>query len=365
MIARRRFLTAAGGGAVMLVAGCTGPDRSLSESPLTTSQPTTPPPTTPPPTTPPPTTPPLTTSPLTTSPVAPAWHGAEFGELDRFLADTATEAFRIVEHGRVVHEWYRSSPTYVRDVASVQKSMLSLLVGRAVGDGLVGLDTRVDEILGTSWTSHRRTDGVSIGHLLTMTSGLDDRRNVVAEPGTTWIYSAAFSVLFDVLTTTTGRSLDELADDWLFGPAGAGTARFRRRPNFPATPVSLVAGAGDLTAIGQLVVGARPGVSGDWLDRSFSSIGPANEAYGLLWWLNGQRSLRLPGGTAERQGALIPNAPPDLVAALGRDDQKLYVSRESGLVVARLGGSATPGVRAALSDFDERLWSLLVELRAG
>ena len=328
----------------MLAAGCRAASQAPTGTPATTS--------------------PVTTSPVTTSPVTTSWANADFDELDRFLTDTATDAFRVVERGEVVHEWYRSSPTYARDIASAQKSVLSLLVGRAIGDGLFTVDTPVDDLLGNGWTPHGRTAEITVAHLLTMTSGLDDQRAVVAEPGTTWIYSAAFSALFDVLTTTTGRSLDDIADDWLFGPAGATTARYRARPNFPVTPVGLVATASDLTAIGQLVVdGNQPGLPDDWLDRSFTPIGRANEAYGLLWWLNGQESLRLPGVAAARPGALIPSAPVDLVAALGRDDQKLYVSRDLELVVARLGGKANPDVRAALSGFDEQLWAQLTALR--
>jgi hypothetical protein len=53
-----------------------------------------------------------------------------------------------------------------------------------------------------------------------------------------------------------------------------------------------------------------------------------------------------------------------MVAALGKDDQKLYVSPELGLVVARLGASAQSGTRAALSSFDDELWSRLLRQRS-
>ena len=44
-----------------------------------------------------------------------------------------------------------------------------------------------------------------------------------------------------------------------------------------------------------------------------------------------------------RAGPLIPTAPADLVAALGKADQKLYIPRALDLVVARLGDKADPG----------------------
>lgn len=68
------------------------------------------------------------------------------------------------------------------------------------------------------------------------------------------------------------------------------------------------------------------------------------------------------GGAA---GATHPDGPVDLVAALGKADQKLYISRDLGLVVARLGDKADPGTRPALSTFDAALWAILVHLRTG
>ena len=53
------------------------------------------------------------------------------------------------------------------------------------------------------------------------------------------------------------------------------------------------------------------------------------------------------------------------MAALGKADQKLYVSRELELVVARLGDKADPESRPALSTFDASLWAMLDRLRTG
>ena len=52
-----------------------------------------------------------------------------------------------------------------------------------------------------------------------------------------------------------------------------------------------------------------------------------------------------------------------MVAALGKDDQKLYVSPQLSLVVVRLGDRAVPEGRQALSSFDEQLWTMLTRLR--
>jgi CubicO group peptidase (beta-lactamase class C family) len=292
------------------------------------------------------------------------WSGADLADLDRYLEQTNTNAFRVVEDAAVVHEWYRDDETFARDIASAQKSVLSLLVGRAVGDGAITVDTPIDDVLGSAWTTHGQTADITVGHLLTMTSGLDDRFQVIAEPGAEWHYSGAFAALFDVLTTVTGRGLNDLADEWLFTPAGAATAEFHDRRAAMFAPIGLLARASDLTAIGQTVLDAtQPGLAADWLDDSFAPGSPMNGSYGYLWWLNGQASFRLPGTRQARPGPLIPSAPTDLVAALGKDDQKLYVSGEHRLVVSRLGASSGER-RAAPSAFDVELWERLVDLRA-
>lgn len=293
------------------------------------------------------------------------WSDADFAELDEFVASTHGEAFAITEDGALVHEWYRSDEAYSRDIASAQKSVLSLLVGRAIADGLFGLDTLVDDVLGKAWTPHGQTSAVTVRHLLTMTSGLDDRMAVVAEPGVAWRYSGAFAALFPVVETASGRKIEAVATEWLFDPASAPAATFYARPSEGYAPTGLRATARDLVAVGQTVLeGTQPGLDDGWLDASFVPSQIYNRSYGYLWWLNGQASFMLPGPAPTAQpGPLVPGAPTDLVAALGKDDQKLYISRELRLVVARLGGKAALQARLALSSFDADLWAILTRLR--
>lgn len=81
-----------------------------------------------------------------------------------------------------------------------------------------------------------------------------------------------------------------------------------------------------------------------------------NKSYGYLWWLNGKASYHLPALQTEFQGPLIPNAPSDMYAALGKNDQKIYVVPSKDLVIVRMGDSAD-GVNFALSTFDNDLWA--------
>lgn len=305
-----------------------------------------------------------TTTTATTETRDAAWADVDFGELEAFLEVRATNGFAIVENGVRVHEWYRSGSQFGRDVASAQKSVLSLLVGRAVADGLVSLDTRIDDVLGADWTTHGQTSDITVRHLLTMTSGLDDTLNVVSEPGTDWMYSGAFAQLFYVLTEATGRELNDIADDWLFTPAGAVNAEFYERQRSQFAPIGLYATVDDLVAIGQAVLDPTPlGFGPDWLSDSFTGI-ETNESYGYMWWLNNGDRFRLPGQAVQRPGTLIPAAPSDMVSALGKDGQKLYVIPNWSLVVTRLGDKAESTSSAASSRFDNDLWLVLSGLRA-
>lgn len=117
--------------------------------------------------------------------------------------------------------------------------------------------------------------------------------------------------------------------------------------------------APDMARVGLLV--AR---GGDWNGRSvlkdprylataLDSSQDLNPSYGYLWWLNGKSAHVLPGPPVRRPGPIIPSAPTDLVAALGKDDQTIYVCRSLDLVVTRIG--ANPG-----GGFDVELWRRLV-----
>ena len=83
-----------------------------------------------------------------------------------------------------------------------------------------------------------------------------------------------------------------------------------------------------------------------------------NLSYGYLTWLNGKASYMLPSLQAVFPTMLTPNAPSDMYAALGKNDQKVYVVPSQNLVVIRMGESAG-NVQLAVSSFDNELWGKL------
>jgi CubicO group peptidase (beta-lactamase class C family) len=288
-----------------------------------------------------------------------------------FAAATNAQALVMLSGGRILTEWYETDKGYVRDVASVQKSVVSLLVGRAAHEGLLGLDDPVSRYLGKGWTAERAESDVTVRHLLSMTSGLDRLLRRQTAPGSEWAYNtAAYQQLHPLLEAAAGRPVDDVAREWLFDPIGAASCRLtpRRAGVAGGEPtMGLSATARDLARVGLLVL--RGGFWGsdavypapDHLDLALQPSSDGNPSYGLLWWLNGQDRHAVPGGPL-RPGPLMPSAPADLVAGLGAQDQKLYVCPSLDLVVTRLGDQAKEE-RSALSDFDDQFWAALMAAR--
>jgi CubicO group peptidase (beta-lactamase class C family) len=82
-----------------------------------------------------------------------------------------------------------------------------------------------------------------------------------------------------------------------------------------------------------------------------------NPSYGYLWWLNGKSGAMIPGGQTYYPGTLIPNAPADMYAAMGAEDQRIYVIPSKKMVVIRMGDASDPqNPSFAVSGFDNELW---------
>lgn len=65
----------------------------------------------------------------------------------------------------------------------------------------------------------------------------------------------------------------------------------------------------------------------------------------------------LPQSQQSFEGNLIPNAPDDMYAALGANEQRLYIVPSKKMVIVRMGESADPtDENFALSGFDNVLW---------
>ncbi|MDZ7634319.1 MAG: hypothetical protein U5L72_07760 [Bacteroidales bacterium] len=94
-----------------------------------------------------------------------------------------------------------------------------------------------------------------------------------------------------------------------------------------------------------------------YFSAAISSSQNINPSYGYFWWLNGKTSFMVPGSQNVYPGTLIPNAPSDMYAAMGAEDQRIYVIPGKKMVIIRMGDASDPqNPSFALSGFDNELW---------
>ena len=105
----------------------------------------------------------------------------------------------------------------------------------------------------------------------------------------------------------------------------------------------------------------------DYFEQAFKPSQPHNEAYGLLWWLNGGTTINNRQSSIMQAGTLNPTAPDDLVAALGGLGRKIDIVPSLRLVVSRLGDAppATEGNEAARDSFDVEIWRRIMDAAPG
>lgn len=308
----------------------------------------------------------------TVDPAAAGWDARALADVSAWVGQTNGTSFMVLADGKVLTETYfGSDASTLRDVASAQKSVVSLLVGIAMANGSFGIDDTVSSIVGAGWTNDtpENESAITVRHLLTMTSGLDDSLMRVEAPGSTWRYNTnAYHCLEGVLEKKTGKSLQDLTRALLLDRIGAGASAWTTRPfqkDGKGQPIkALEMNARDMARVGLLVQ-----AGGAWRDAAvvppvylataLDTSQSLNASYGLLFWLNGKASYLLPQSTRPTAGPLMPSAPADVVAALGAQDQKVYASRSQKLVVVRQGRAAAQGTQA-LSDFDDQLWKRLL-----
>ena len=257
--------------------------------------------------------------------------GRVFG-LEEWVEETWSTSLLVVDGGAVVHEWYADGlgPDTLFLGASMTKSVLAHLVGRAVREGALALtDPVTDHVPELSGTGY---DGTRVLDVLTMTTGVDwvedhrdpdslasrllacfatggDSRALLREvrsgaaPGTRFSYCTADSQVLDwVRERATGRPYaDDVARLWrdlgcthdaavaLDGAevalAGGGLAASAR--DWARVALLAVAGANDrsesLLDPDWIQAAARPAYPFLGVGRLPSSI-TTHAGFGYHWW---------------------------------------------------------------------------------
>ena len=308
-------------------------------------------------------------------------------DLDSYLKENNTSSFLVSEKGKIVVEKEFKVQKNLKpkslmffnllrhgliegrsqeDVASIQKSIVSILIGIAQQKGLIDINESVTSYIG-SWTqlSAEKESLIKVRNLLTMTSGLDVDLNFDAEPGLKWLYNTrAYSQLIYVLEKTSGLSINELSSKWLFNELQMNETfwkeRKKGRMGFPkdSAKYGLVTTAKDLLKFGEFIlnggeVGTNHVISDiDFFDDTFSKSQNMNEAYGYLWWLNNSKTHM----TWEKElssGNLFSHAPEDAILALGLGSRVLAIVPSEELVLVRLGSFPDD------KNFNNNLWDYL------
>lgn len=225
----------------------------------------------------------------------------------------------VAQDGRVVAEeyWRGGAADRRTNVKSASKSVLSALVGIAVGEGKLRVDQPVAEILPEHFGAGTdpRKRAITVGHLVSMTAGLEStsfdnygewvgsrdwvrdalRRPLEAAPGERMIYSTGSTHLLSaVLTRATGTSTRAYAVEKLGEPLGISIPRWQRDPQgvyFGGNDMYLAPRA--MLAFGELyrnggVHQGRQIVPREWVSESMKPRGASGYSgfdYGYGWWL--------------------------------------------------------------------------------
>ena len=108
----------------------------------------------------------------------------------------------------------------------------AMLYGIAEAKSLINLDEPVATYLGVGWTQAELAfeQKIVIQHLLTMTSGLNEKLQFESEAGTTWKYNTpAYSLLIKILEKVTNSSIEKLTRVWLTNPIGITESQWSMR----------------------------------------------------------------------------------------------------------------------------------------
>ncbi|MBL7782659.1 MAG: serine hydrolase [Saprospiraceae bacterium] len=321
----------------------------------------------------------------TTSPASLGFCPERIDSLYNYLQNTHTKSFILLKDGKIVLERYFDAFTQdsIWYWASAGKSLTAFLVGQAQDEGLLSINDTTAQYLGAGWTSctPEQESAITIRHQITMTSGLDDTPvtsdpdpddctdpaclQYLAPAGTRWAYhNAVYHLVHDVIEAASGQTINQFTKTRLLDKTGMRGLWLDH---------IMYGRARDMARYGLLMLGN--GVwNGDTLLHNqnylYDMWHPSqtlNRSYGYLWWLNGQPSYMMPGIQLTIPGPLIPNAPADMYAALGKNDQKIHVVPSKGWVVVRQGNDAGLSGLAGLVPvtFDNLLWYYLNTLQCG
>ncbi|HLT74873.1 MAG TPA: serine hydrolase [Ohtaekwangia sp.] len=290
-----------------------------------------------------------------------AWDTTYLNEAIRYAKENRSYNLLILHKGRMVVEeyWSGTDAKSRHDLGSVAKSMTAFIIGILQEDGTLRIDDKVNNYLAEGWSRSPETEGeITIRHLLTMTSGLNDDLDYVGRPGETWRYShGAYVKLYEVIEAATGKSYREVFDSILFTPTGMTGMSWSGTDLL--SPGRAIARFGLMMLNDGTWDGKKLLQDEGYFSDMLSTSQTIQKSYGYLWWLNGKESWYDDDKRVTIDGPIASSMPDDAWLAKGKHDQRIYVVPSLDLVVIRQGGYI-PLPESGEGSFDVEFWKRLM-----
>lgn len=308
--------------------------------------------------------------------VKPESEGLSSERLDKlreYLAEFDSKTGLVVRRGRIVGEWYWGEATAATPqlVYSTSKSVASTAVGLAIARGKLSMDARLGDLLPDVSPIEKRE--ITVRQILSMTTGVANNRDLpqladrstyalsrapmAFPPGTHWEYNnTGLELLAALFAKATGDEIDVFSERELFEPIGVKKADWTWDSNdghtIPYSGLHITARAlarFGLVFLNQGKWGERQVIPADWVAEAVRPSQEINPLYGLLWWNNAD-------------GKKWKDAPKDAYAALGRNENDMFVLPSQQMIVVRQVGADPDAkrqvdqnelIRLALAAIDE------------
>lgn len=305
----------------------------------------------------------------TKTPASLGWDATAIQTLKDYLVQKNTKSFMILVNGRIVMEAYFNghTPSETWPWNSAGKTLVATATGIAQQEGLLNINNKASQYLGTGWTSEpiEKEDLITSRHLLTMTSGINDSSELVrkanltylADAGTRWSYHNVFQKLMDVVAGASSQDFETYFNAKLKNKIGMeGFWNNGLIFKIYHSNTRSMARFG-LLALNKGKWNNETIINETFFLESTNTSQNINPSYGYLWWLNGKSKYMVPGSQTVYPTSLVPNAPSDMFAAMGAADQRIYVVPSKNMVIIRMGDASDPAnPNFALSGFDNELW---------
>ncbi len=303
------------------------------------------------------------------------WCQERIDSLYNLLDNGKTKGFILLKDGKIVLEQYFNGHTKDSSWywASAGKSLTAFMVGLAQEQGKLNINDSSSKYQGTGWTSLTPSQeaAITIKNQLSMTSGLNDALADCTLPsclvykaaaGSRWAYhNAPYTLLDKVVENATGQSYNLYFQQQITAKTGqTGLWIKNGYNNIMFSTTRSMARYGLLIQNKGIWNGDTIMHDTNYFNSMVNTSQNINNSYGYLWWLNGKSSYMLPSTQLVFNGSLVPNAPNDMFAGMGKNGQYCCVIPSQKMVVIRMGDS--PDSSLVPTDFINKMFEKINEL---